>query len=159
LSGIITDPAGKATIKPTASLPAIIEYWLPFRTKEGHRTTLKIALGHHVSVHTIIGMPMIKPAKLSLDLTDNVVEAGVLDAELFLVIYCPTLRSAPDFSNMDSEGTKLLITNSTLDHITVEEVIACRVALAMPTQIDNVSNAVAPTMDSNGAVLAALGMS
>jgi hypothetical protein len=79
LSGIVTDTEGKSTVKPTTTLPDIIEYWLPFRTKEGHRTTLKIALGHHVSVNTIIGMPMIKPAKLSLDLTDNVVKAGVLD--------------------------------------------------------------------------------
>jgi hypothetical protein len=41
-------------------------------------------------------MPMIKPAKPSLDLTDNVVEAGVLDIEPFPVIYRPTIRSAPD---------------------------------------------------------------
>jgi hypothetical protein len=79
LSGIVTDTEEKSTVKPTTTLPAIIEYWLPFRPKEGHRTTLKIALGRHVSVNTIIGMPMIKPAKLSLDLTDNVVESEVLD--------------------------------------------------------------------------------
>jgi hypothetical protein len=140
LSGIVTDPEGKTTIKSTASLPPVIEYWLPYCTKEGHRTTLKIALGHHVSVNTIIGMPMIEPAKLSLDLMDNVVEAGVLDAEPFLVLYRPTIRSAPDFSYVDSE------------------VVACCVALAMPTKLDDISNAVAPTIDLNGAVLAAFGM-
>jgi hypothetical protein len=80
LSGIVTNTEGKSMVKPMTTLPAIIEYWLPFYMKEGHRTTLKISLGHHVSVNTIIIMPMIIPAKLSLDLSsDTVVEVGVLD--------------------------------------------------------------------------------
>jgi hypothetical protein len=62
LSGIVTDPEGKTIIKPTASLPAVIEYWLPYCNKEGHHTTLKITLGHNDSINTIIGMPMIKTA-------------------------------------------------------------------------------------------------
>jgi hypothetical protein len=89
LSGIVTEnkESGVISMKPTATLPAIIEYWLPFLTKEGHRTTLKIALGKVVLVNTIIGMPMIKPAKLSSNLIDDVVESGVLDTEPFPVIY------------------------------------------------------------------------
>jgi hypothetical protein len=69
LSGIVTkNKEGSATsMKPTATLPAIIEYWLNFLTKEGHRTAVKIALSKFVSVNTIIGMPMIKPAKLSVE--------------------------------------------------------------------------------------------
>jgi hypothetical protein len=51
LSGIVTEnkESSVTSMKPTATLPAIIEYWLPFLTKEGHRTTLKIALGKFVS--------------------------------------------------------------------------------------------------------------
>jgi hypothetical protein len=107
LLGIVTENKenGVTSMKPTATLPAIIEYWLPFLTKEGHRTTLKIALGKFVSVNTIIGMPMIKPAKLSLDLIDNVVESGVLDTEPFPVIYRPTIQSKPDFSEIGSNDT------------------------------------------------------
>jgi hypothetical protein len=130
LSGIVSDKEGSITdMKPTATLPAVIEYWLPFLTKEGHRTTLKIALGQSVSVNTIIGMPIIRPAKLSLDLVDDVVESGVLDTEPFPVAYRPTIQSMPDFSKINSDSNKLLLTHSSLGHITAEDATACRVAL------------------------------
>jgi hypothetical protein len=161
LSGIVTDTEGKSTVKPTTTLPAIIEYWLPFRTKEGHRTMLKIALGHHVSVNTIIGMPMIKPAKLSLNLSDNVVKAGVLDTEPFPVIYRPTIRSAPDFSQVHYDGAKLLVTDSPLDHITADEASrACTIALieAKPDTTAMTSQMV-KFQEPQSAVLSALGMS
>jgi uncharacterized Zn finger protein (UPF0148 family) len=159
LSGIVTETEGKSTVKPTTTLPAIIENWLPFRTKEGHRTTLKIALGHHVSVNTIIGMPMIKPAKLSLDLSDNVVEAGVLDTEPFPVIYRPTIWSAPDFSKVHSDDAKLLVTDSPLDHITADEGRACTVALikAKPDTAAMTSQMV-KFQEPQSAVLSALGV-
>jgi hypothetical protein len=131
LSGIVSDKEGSITeMKPTATLPAIIEYWLPFLMKEGHRTTLKIALGKSVLVNTIIGMPMIRPAKLSLDLVDDVVKSCVLDTEPFPVAHRPTIRSISDFSETNSDSNKLLLTHSSLDHITAEDATACRVALA-----------------------------
>jgi hypothetical protein len=130
-SGIVSDKEGSITeMKPTATLPAVIEYWLPFLTKEGHTTTLKIALGKSVSVNAIIGMPMIRPAELSLDLVNDVVESGVLDTEPFPVAYRPNIRSIPDFSKTNSDSNKLLFTHSSLDHITEEDATACRVALA-----------------------------
>jgi hypothetical protein len=107
LSGIVHDDKEKSKNQPSAILPIVIEYWMPFLTKEGHKTTLKIALGCNVSVNTIIGMPMIRPAKLSLDLVDNVVESGILDTEPFSVIYRPTIQSAPDFSSISSDDPKL----------------------------------------------------
>jgi hypothetical protein len=91
---------------------------------------LKIALGKFVSVNTIIGMPMIKPAKLSLDLVDNVVESGVLDTEPFPVIFRPTIQSSPDFSKIGSDDTKLLTANPEYGHITKADATACRIALA-----------------------------
>jgi hypothetical protein len=60
---------------------------------------------------------------------------------------------------VDSEDTKLLITNSPLDHISVAEVVACCVTLTMPIKLDEINNNVVTAIDSNGAVLAALGMS
>jgi hypothetical protein len=64
---------------------------------------------------------MIRPAKLSLDLVDDVVESGVLDTEPFPVAYRPTIRSIPDFSKTNSDSNKLLLTHSSLDHITAED--------------------------------------
>jgi len=137
LSGIVTENKdGTSMVKPTATLPAIIEYWLPYVTKKGHRTTLKIAPRKLVSVNTIMGMPMLGPAQLSLDLRDNVVESGVLDCEPFPVTYRPTSQSKPDFKHVNSDNKKLLLSEiATIDdidffHIQKADATACRVALA-----------------------------
>jgi hypothetical protein len=103
LSGIVSDEASEESLKPTSTLPAVIEYHIPYLSREGYRTSLKIALGKGVSVNTIIGMSMIRPAKFSLDLTDNVMESGVLDTTPFPINYKPTIKSMPDFSNLDEE--------------------------------------------------------
>jgi hypothetical protein len=106
---------------------------MPFLTKEGHRTTLKIALGCNVSVNTIIGMPMIRPAKLSLNLVDNVVESAILDTEPFPVIYRPTIQSASDFSSISSDDPKLFASTTKFEHVTSNEVKPC--ALSLSTDI------------------------
>jgi hypothetical protein len=108
LSGVVSDKEGKTQHQPTASLPAIIEYYMPYKSKEGYQTTLKIALGEMVSVNTIMGMSMIKPAKLSLDLNDNVIDPGVLDTEPFPVTYKQTIKSIPDFQNLETAGKSLV---------------------------------------------------
>jgi hypothetical protein len=131
LSGIVSDEEGDKTIKPTATPPIIIKYWLPFQTKQGHRTSLKIALGKHVSVNTIIGMPFIQPAQLSLDLVDNVVNSGVLDTEPFPISFRPTSTSAPDFSRISDDDVKLLVSNSHWDHVLSENVRACITGLVL----------------------------
>jgi hypothetical protein len=131
LSGIVSEKKDETPVmKPCATLPVIIEYWLPFPTMGGSRTTLKIALGKMVSVNTIIGMPMIGAAKLSLDLVDNVVDSGILDCEPFPVTFRPTSQSAPDFSIVKSDNNKLLSTNAELSHIQSSDAVACRVAMA-----------------------------
>jgi hypothetical protein len=129
LSGIVHGDKEKVSKQPSAILPIVIEYWMPFLTKEGHKTTLKIALGHQVSVNTIIGMPMIRPAKLSFDLVDNVVESGILDTEPFPVIYRPTIQSAPDFSKVSSDDPKLFKSMIDYDHVTTADVKACILAM------------------------------
>ena len=75
-------------------------------------------------------MPMIGPAKLSIYLIDKVVESGILDREPFSFTFRPTSLSAPDFSEVNSDNTKRLTTNTTTDHIQSEDAVACRVALA-----------------------------
>jgi hypothetical protein len=81
---------------------------MPHTSKEGYQTSLKIALGKGVSVDSIIGMSMICPAKLSLDLSDDVMEAGALDTIPFPIIYKPTIRTMLDFSNVDEAELKSL---------------------------------------------------
>jgi hypothetical protein len=131
LSGIITNKEGSETsMKPNPPLPTVVEYWLPFLIKEGHRKAFKSALGKSVSVNTIIIMPMIKPAKIPLDLVDNVVKSIVLDTELFPIMYRPTIQSSPAFSKIKSNSTKLLTMNSSFGHIKSSNATACQVALA-----------------------------
>ncbi len=133
LSGIVQGIKGEQAAKPSAILPIVIEYWMPFLTKEGHKTTLKIALGKDVSVNTIIGIPMIRPARLSYDLVDNIVEPGVLDTEPFPVIYRPTIQSAPDFTKAETDNPKLFAI-AEYDHITANDVKACITALNNETK-------------------------
>jgi hypothetical protein len=78
-----------------------------------------------VSVNTILGMSMIKPVKLSLDLNDNVIDPGILDAEPFPVTYKQTIRSSPDFQNLESAG-KSLVAEAQLPHISSRDVQECR---------------------------------
>jgi hypothetical protein len=115
--------AGDTNGHAAATAPRSQKYW------NDHNIERPDYAKKFVSVNTIIGMPMIKPAKLSLDLIDNVVESGVLDTEPFPVIYRPTIQSKPDFSKIGSDNTKLLTTNLEYGHITSSDATACRVAL------------------------------
>jgi hypothetical protein len=125
LSGVVSDKEGKTQHQPTASLPAIIEYYMPYKSKEDYQTTLKIALGEMVSINTIMGMSMIKPAKLSLDLNDGVIDPGVLDTEPFPVTYKQTIKSIPDFHNFEASG-KSLVTETIPPRISIEDIRKCR---------------------------------
>ena len=87
--------------KPTTTLPAIIEYHLPMKTKDGTPTSLKIALGNLVSVNTIMGLSTIKGAKMSLDLDSNVIVSKVLDHAPFDIQFKPTSKGIP---NLDQVG-------------------------------------------------------
>jgi hypothetical protein len=118
LSGTVSD--NQMIIKPTTqhSLPAVIKYKLAYKNTEGYTATFKIAIGEQVSVNTILGMAMIKPAFFSLDLKDHVVDPRVLDTNSFEVIYKPTIISTPDFRNLDTSEPKNLSANSS-NHMTL----------------------------------------
>jgi hypothetical protein len=72
---------------------------------------------------------MIRPAKMSFDLIDNVVESGILDSEPFPVLYRPTIQSPPDFSNVSKEGDPKLFT-AEFEHVSTAQVKACSLAMA-----------------------------
>jgi hypothetical protein len=83
-----------------------------------------------VSVNRIIGMPMIHPSKLSLDLIDNVFKSGILNTKPFPVIYRTTIQFAPDFSKASSDDLKLFASNTEFDHATLNDVKAYVLAMS-----------------------------
>jgi hypothetical protein len=135
LSGVVSndesDPA-KAE-KLVTTLPAIIEYYMPHASKQGHPTSFKVAIGDNVAVNTLIGMSMIRPAKFSLDLEDDVIDSGILDTEPFPVTYKQTDRSLPNFAAIMNSTEQTLVTQ-TKPHISMETIRAC-IAQAFPTSM------------------------
>eukprot|EP00957_Ditylum_brightwellii_P016251 1222565-Ditylum_brightwellii.AAC.1 len=93
----------------TTTLPAIIKYYLPMKTKSLNQTSIKIAIGDKVAVNMIIGINIIKAAKWSLDLEDEVIDAGIFRTELFKVYFKLTKQMVLHFGHDDSE-TKVLTT-------------------------------------------------
>eukprot|EP00957_Ditylum_brightwellii_P191976 14615037-Ditylum_brightwellii.AAC.1 len=75
ISGIVL-PENKEQVakRLMTTLLAVIEYFLPMRPKQGHSTLLKVAIGDKVAVNTILEMSLIKAAKLSLDLGNDMVD-------------------------------------------------------------------------------------
>eukprot|EP00957_Ditylum_brightwellii_P163910 12478626-Ditylum_brightwellii.AAC.2 len=57
------------------------------RTKQGYGTLLNVAIGEKVDVNTILGVSVINAAKLSLDLSDDVVDPRVFGCAMFALKY------------------------------------------------------------------------
>lgn len=103
LSGVVTETNdGKS--KANSILPAMIEYYLPYNTTNGSKATLTIALGHNVSVNTILGMSTIKAAKINFDIDSNVFQSSVLDCPPFEIIFKPTSRNVPDLAQLQHDA-------------------------------------------------------
>ena len=113
LSGVVAEEAKSTNKKKIATmLKAVIEYHMPLKTKQGHVTLLKVALGDGVGVNTIMGMSMICPAKLNLDVVDDVVTSRILDCAPFPVTYKSVQKSMPNFNNNEGESTVLTSVNN-----------------------------------------------
>jgi hypothetical protein len=97
---------------------------MPHAKKKGHPTSFKVAIGDNVVVNTLIGMSMICPAKFSLDLKDDVINSGILDAEPFPVTYKQTNRSLPNFASITNLVEQTLVTLSQ-PHVSIETIKAC----------------------------------
>ena len=67
-------------------LKAVIKYHMPLKTKQGHATSFKVALGDGVGVNTILGMSIICADKLNLDMEDNIATSGISDCPPFPVM-------------------------------------------------------------------------
>ncbi len=104
LSGIVKDEDEKKNMDAavTTLLPAVIEYYTPYTTKDGTPITVRIALGNDVSVNTILGVSTIKAAGISLDLDAKVFQVGILAGKPFDAIFKATVRGVPDVSPIKS---------------------------------------------------------
>lgn len=106
---------------------------MPCASKQGHPTSFKIAIGDNTAVNTLIGMSMICPAKFSLDLEDDVIDSGILNAEPFPVTYKQINRLLPNFAAGMSSGEDTLVT-VTQPHVSMDTIKAC-IAQAFPTSM------------------------
>ena len=98
-------------------LKALIEYNMPIKTKQGHATSFKVALGAGVGVNTIMGMSMICPGKFTLNVEDDVVTSGVLDCSPFPVTYKSVQRTMPNFNNNEGDSTVLCTANQNNENV------------------------------------------
>jgi hypothetical protein len=82
-------------------------------------------------------MSIIRPAKLSLDLSGDVMEAGALDTIPFPIIYKPTIRTMPNFSNVDKAELKSLCYFPI--SVTQQYVVECRFDTQSITDEQNIN--------------------
>jgi hypothetical protein len=73
--------------------------------------------------NTLIGMSMICPAKFSLDLEDNVINFGILDAEPFPVTYKQTNSLLPTFALVARTEDQTLLTLA--NHVSIKTIQSC----------------------------------
>jgi hypothetical protein len=135
LSGVVSNDDGDAALseKLVTTLPAVIEYYMPYPSKQGHPTSFKVAIGDNVAVNTLIGMSMIRPAKFSLDLEDDVIDSGILDTAPFPVTYKQTTRSMPNMASVTNSSEHTLAT-FTHSHVTLETIKSC-ISQAFPSSM------------------------
>ena len=96
--GIVQQGETKDSNATSTLLPAIIEYFMPYKTTAGGHTSFKVALGASVAVSTIMGMSMIRSGKFSLDLKIDCMAPGGLDKDPFPLTYKKSCRSVPGFT-------------------------------------------------------------
>jgi hypothetical protein len=102
LFGIVQDNADAITTE----LLVAFQLHLPYFTKEGSTTSFVMATGPHLSVNTVLGLPLITVTGMILDLdfNDNVVQAKNLDCPPFPIDFCRTMKTIPAIK--DDKGPK-----------------------------------------------------
>ena len=91
LSGIIQDNADTTTTE----LLVAFQFHLPYFTKDGSATSFVVSTGPHVSVNTVLGLPLITTTGEILNFNDNVVQAKNLDCPPFPIDFCRATKTIP----------------------------------------------------------------
>jgi hypothetical protein len=123
LSGVVTDDDKAKKDALTTSLPVVIEYHMPYKSKSGNAMSIKFALGKHVGVNSIIGNSTIRSAKMSMDAVDEVVDSGVLDTKPFEITYRRTNKKMPNFANMNDSGSNAFLAKQ--DQVVLANLAMC----------------------------------
>jgi hypothetical protein len=71
----------------TTDLPVAFQFHLPYFTKDGSATSFLVTTGPHVSVNTVLGLPLITATGMIIDFVDEVVEAKNLDCPPFKIVF------------------------------------------------------------------------
>ncbi len=67
----------------TTELTIGFQFHMPYLTKEGNSTNILIAMGPHVTVNMIVGLPFIQATRAEIDLAGNLADLRALDAPPF----------------------------------------------------------------------------
>ena len=59
LAGIVEPDKNNNQVTKACKLKAVVEFFMPYKTEEGMKMTLKIAIGNNVAVNALIGMSFI----------------------------------------------------------------------------------------------------
>ncbi len=91
LSGTVQDNAHSVT----TDLSVAFQFHLPYLTKDGSTTSFVIATGPHVSVNTVLGLPLITATGMIINCVDNVVDAKYLNCPPFPINFCRATKTLP----------------------------------------------------------------
>jgi hypothetical protein len=79
----------------TTDLSVAFQFHLTYLTKDGSTTSFVAATGPHVSVNTVLGLPLITATGMGIDCVDNVVDAKYLGCPPFPIDFCRTTKTLP----------------------------------------------------------------
>ena len=114
----------KAKDEVTYKLPAVSEYYTQYKTSQGRTVTFKVAISPNITVNTTIGVLVIKPSGLSLDVTNDIITPEVLNTKPFPVVFKHTSRCDPNIRYTPTSGAREL-TYEDHPYVTDEEVSKC----------------------------------
>ncbi len=78
------------------------QFHLPYKTTAGEDASLLIAIGPHVSVNTILGLPFMQGTGMILDLVNNLAECKYLECPAFLIDFRRTSNHVPVTDEMST---------------------------------------------------------
>jgi hypothetical protein len=101
LSGIVQSGGESVTTELTVGF----QFHLPYLTRDGQATSILIATGPHVTVNTIVGLPLlpfIQATRMIINLSDNVADMRALDASPLPLEYRCAMVHVPIVDETDA---------------------------------------------------------
>ncbi len=132
LSGIIQHGGESVTMDLTVGF----QFHLPYLTRDGQATSILIATGPHVTVNTIIGLPLVQATRMIINLSDNVTDMRALDASPFPLEYRRAAVHVPVVDEAGAVPTHL----STAHQDLIKEIKALEQQFTASSFLANVPN-------------------